>query len=102
MYERYQERGFEVLAFPANDFGQQEPGTNQEIKGFVAILEGYEKSSISSIELEKMTQAIDELSLQERKDQLAGSLSGGWKERVFSSPWVQRKFSALVKIFVQV
>lgn len=34
MYERYQERGFEVLAFPANDFGQQEPGTNQEIKGF--------------------------------------------------------------------
>ncbi len=34
MYERYRERGFEVLAFPANDFGQQEPGTNQEIKGF--------------------------------------------------------------------
>ena len=34
MYERYQERGFEILAFPANDFGQQEPGTNQEIKGF--------------------------------------------------------------------
>jgi len=34
MYERYQERGFEVLAFPANDFRQQEPGTNQEIKGF--------------------------------------------------------------------
>jgi glutathione peroxidase len=34
MYERYQDRGFEVLAFPANDFGQQEPGTNQEIKGF--------------------------------------------------------------------
>lgn len=34
LYERYQERGFAVLAFPANDFGQQEPGTNQEIKGF--------------------------------------------------------------------
>lgn len=34
MYERYHERGFEVLAFPANDFGQQEPGTNEEIKGF--------------------------------------------------------------------
>ncbi|THJ18672.1 MAG: glutathione peroxidase [Nitrospira sp. CG24B] len=42
MYERYQERGFEVLAFPANDFGQQEPGTNQEIKGFC-----YTKYSIS-------------------------------------------------------
>jgi glutathione peroxidase len=42
MYERYQERGFEVLAFPANDFGQQEPGTNQDIKGFC-----YTKYSIS-------------------------------------------------------
>ncbi|MBX3348391.1 MAG: glutathione peroxidase [Nitrospira sp.] len=42
MYERYQERGFEVLAFPANDFGQQEPGTNQEIKGFC-----YTKYSVS-------------------------------------------------------
>ncbi len=42
IYERYQERGFEVLAFPANDFGQQEPGTNQEIKGFC-----YTKYSVS-------------------------------------------------------
>jgi len=34
MYERYQGRGFEILAFPANNFGQQEPGTNAEIKKF--------------------------------------------------------------------
>ncbi|HXX76839.1 MAG TPA: glutathione peroxidase [Nitrospiraceae bacterium] len=34
MYETYQEKGFEILAFPANNFGQQEPGTNQEIKNF--------------------------------------------------------------------
>ena len=27
-------RGFEVLAFPANDFMGQEPGTNDEIKTF--------------------------------------------------------------------
>ena len=42
MYERYRDRGFEVLAFPANDFGRQEPGTNEEIKGFC-----YTKYSIS-------------------------------------------------------
>jgi glutathione peroxidase len=42
MYEQYRARGFEVLAFPANDFGQQEPGTNEEIKGFC-----YTKYSIS-------------------------------------------------------
>jgi glutathione peroxidase len=34
MYEQYREKGFEILAFPANNFGQQEPGTNEEIKTF--------------------------------------------------------------------
>ncbi|MSQ77619.1 MAG: glutathione peroxidase [Nitrospiraceae bacterium] len=34
IYEKYQDQGLEILAFPANNFGQQEPGTNQEIKGF--------------------------------------------------------------------
>jgi glutathione peroxidase len=34
MYEHYKEKGLEILAFPANNFGQQEPGTNQEIKSF--------------------------------------------------------------------
>ena len=34
LYDRYKARGFEVLAFPANNFGHQEPGTNAEIKTF--------------------------------------------------------------------
>lgn len=34
MYETYKDKGFEILAFPANNFGQQEPGSNEEIKGF--------------------------------------------------------------------
>ena len=34
IYEQYRDKGFEVLAFPANNFGQQEPGSNAEIKGF--------------------------------------------------------------------
>ena len=34
MYETYRDKGFEILAFPANNFGEQEPGTNQEIKQF--------------------------------------------------------------------
>lgn len=27
LYQKYQERGFVVLAFPCNQFGNQEPGT---------------------------------------------------------------------------
>jgi len=34
IYEKYKGKGFEILAFPCNDFGGQEPGTNEEIKNF--------------------------------------------------------------------
>ena len=34
LYERYRDQGFTILAFPANDFGQQEPGNNKEIAEF--------------------------------------------------------------------
>lgn len=34
VYQRFHDRGFEVLAFPANEFGAQEPGTAEEIKEF--------------------------------------------------------------------
>ncbi len=34
LYEQYQAKGFEILAFPANNFGKQEPGTDEEIKSF--------------------------------------------------------------------
>src|SRR5207302_1829455 len=34
IYEKYKAQGFEVLAFPANEFGSQEPGTNEQIKEF--------------------------------------------------------------------
>jgi glutathione peroxidase len=34
IYEKYKDQGFVILGFPANNFGQQEPGTNAEIKKF--------------------------------------------------------------------
>ena len=34
IYKQYKEKGFEILAFPCNQFGEQEPGTNEEIKNF--------------------------------------------------------------------
>jgi len=33
-YEKYKDQGFVILGFPANNFGAQEPGTNEEIKTF--------------------------------------------------------------------
>jgi glutathione peroxidase len=34
LYKKYKDQGFVILGFPANNFGGQEPGTNQEIKTF--------------------------------------------------------------------
>ena len=34
IYARFHEAGFEILAFPANDFAGQEPGSNEEIAQF--------------------------------------------------------------------
>ena len=36
LYKKYQGKGLVVLGFPSNDFGAQEPGTNEEIKEFCA------------------------------------------------------------------
>ena len=34
LYKKYQDQGFVILGFPANNFKSQEPGTNAEIKQF--------------------------------------------------------------------
>ena len=34
LYEKYKDRGFVIVGVPANNFAQQEPGTNEEIKKF--------------------------------------------------------------------
>jgi glutathione peroxidase len=33
-YEKYKDRGLVIVGIPANNFGAQEPGTNEEIKTF--------------------------------------------------------------------
>ena len=37
LYRRYRDKGFVVLGFPANDFGAQEPGSNQQIAQFCQV-----------------------------------------------------------------
>ncbi|MGX1983012.1 glutathione peroxidase [Thermolongibacillus altinsuensis] len=37
LYDEYKDKGFEVLGFPCNQFGQQEPGTESEIESFCQV-----------------------------------------------------------------
>ncbi len=34
LYQKYKDKNFVILGFPANDFGAQEPGSDEEIKTF--------------------------------------------------------------------
>ncbi len=40
LYETYKDRGFAVLGFPSNDFGNQEPGSEQQVQEFCRLTYG--------------------------------------------------------------
>lgn len=37
LYEKYKDKGLVICGFPCNQFGAQEPGTNEEIKQFCSL-----------------------------------------------------------------
>ena len=37
LYNLFKEKGFEILAFPCNQFMEQEPGNNEDIKAFCSL-----------------------------------------------------------------
>ncbi len=37
LYKKYHEKGFVILGFPCNQFGAQEPGSNEEIQKFCKL-----------------------------------------------------------------
>lgn len=52
LHERYADRGFSVLGFPCNQFGEQEPGSPEEIQTFCSMTYGvtfplYEKLEVN-------------------------------------------------------
>jgi len=49
LYDTYRERGLRVLGFPANNFGAQEPGTDEEIKEFCTATYGVTFDMFSKI-----------------------------------------------------
>lgn len=49
LHARYQDQGLAILAFPANDFEQEEPGTDAEIKAFCSTKFGVKFDLFSKI-----------------------------------------------------
>src|SRR5271165_3430145 len=51
LYAKYKDQGFEVLGFPCDQFGQQEPGSNDEIRSFCEVNYGVSFPLFSKIEV---------------------------------------------------
>lgn len=65
LYGKYKDRGLEVLAFPSNDFGGQEPGTPEQIREFVdskysVEFEMFEKVAIKGPDKSPLYQTLTE------------------------------------------
>lgn len=53
LYRKYGERGFVVLGFPSNDFGNQEPGTEEQIQEFCRLTYSVEFPMFEKIRVKK-------------------------------------------------
>ncbi len=51
LYEKYKDRGLEVLGFPCDQFGHQEPGSDDEIKSFCEVNYGVDFPLFCKIEV---------------------------------------------------
>jgi glutathione peroxidase len=51
LYERFHARGFSVLGFPCNQFGAQEPGTEEQIQRFCEARFGVEFPMFAKLEV---------------------------------------------------
>ncbi len=51
LHERFGAKGFKVLGFPANDFGAQEPGTEEQIQEFCTTNYGVKFDMFSKVAL---------------------------------------------------
>ena len=63
LYAAYRDKGLVVLGFPANDFGAQEPGTNEEISAFCSTSYGvdfpmFAKIAVTGAEKHPLYQAL--------------------------------------------
>ena len=51
LYETYREKGFEILDFPSNQFMNQAPGSDKELKSFCELTYGTKFKTFSKIDV---------------------------------------------------
>ena len=66
LHEKFGERGFAVLGFPCNQFGEQEPGTAEEIERFCSLTYGvtfplFEKADVNGENRQPLYEVLTKL-----------------------------------------
>jgi len=72
LYEKYKEQGLEILGFPCDQFGHQEPGSDEEILGFCELNYGVTFPLFSKINVN----GVNEHPLYKHLKSEAGGLIG--------------------------
>lgn len=72
LYNKYSEKGFEILDFPCNQFGSQAPGTNEQIVSFCQINYGTTFKQFAKIDVNGENEAPLYTYLKSKKKGLFG------------------------------
>ncbi|WP_409307384.1 glutathione peroxidase [Pectobacterium sp. B1J-3] len=82
IYETYRDRGLVVLGFPSNEFGGQEPGSEEEIQAFCRGTFGVQFPMFSKIEVNGAHRhPLYQLLIREQP-KATGSMLSGFYERL--------------------
>jgi len=73
LYEKYQNKGFEILDFPCNQFGNQAPGSDEEIGSFCSSRYGITFEQFHKIDVNGTNEAPLYTFLKSQKTGVMGS-----------------------------
>lgn len=98
LYSQYQDRGLVVLAFPSNDFGDQEPGSDTEIEAFCRVNFGvtfpvFPKGVVKGVDKQDLFKRLTEQTTEDLRGEIRwnfekflldkeGRLVGRWRSYV--------------------
>ena len=78
LYDKYKNKDFMVLGFPSNQFANQEPGTNEEIKEFCILTFGVEFDMFAKIDVNGENESALYTYLKKQASGILGSESIKW------------------------
>ena len=85
VYETYKDRGLVIVGIPANNFAQQEPGTNDEIKKFCSSKYGVTFPMMAKVSVlgDDQTPLYSYLTAKDTDPQFAGDIKWNFTKFLF-------------------